>query len=70
MEQEFNVYKKLSEVDSQIKYAEVSMVHLLVGNHFLSSRITPFGTWEWIIKVLPHLCSATGRKKVAVASNQ
>lgn len=50
MEQEFNVYKKLSEIDSQMKYSEVSMVVLLVGSHFLSSRLTPFGTWEWMSK--------------------
>lgn len=52
MEQKFNVYKKLSEVDRQIKYTEVNMVHHLVGSHFLSSRLSPFGTWEWMMKVL------------------
>lgn len=67
MEQELTVYKKLSEVDSQMKYPEVNMVHLLVGSHFLSFRLTPFGTWEWTSKMLPHLCSAAGTKEHAVA---
>jgi len=56
MKQEFSVYKKLSEVDSQMRYTEVDMVYLLVGSHFLSSRLTSFGTWEWMSKTLPHLC--------------
>lgn len=53
MEQEFNVYKKLSE------YTEVNMVHLLVGSNFVFSRLNPFGTWERTSKMLPRFLART-----------
>lgn len=64
MEQEFKVYEKLSEADSQMKCPEVSMFCLLV----LSSGLTSFDTWEWMSKMLPHLCPAAGTKECAVSS--
>lgn len=61
MVQELKVYKKLSGGDSQMKYTEVNMLHLLA----LSSRITPFDTWESMSNILPHLCPAAKDRAVS-----